>query len=150
MNRYRSENFSGSMVRGIYEVMRFEIFELGNTDILEHIMQYFVHIPDVIDRLRNVIEELQNNGYVDDFPEQDQTVFLSDLVSELNSELGANIRYALWLADKATVIEQYGTEIDEYEVGSVVLSDLGYDGTLYGYEECPEPINTNLAQGDEV
>lgn len=48
------------------------------------------------------------------------------------------------MADRETVIELYdGTEdnISEYETSEAVISDLGGDGVLFGYEEMPEEIN---------
>ena len=39
---YRSEDSSGSGVRDIIEVMVFEIYELGNTDILEYVSEHYL------------------------------------------------------------------------------------------------------------
>ena len=55
------------------------------------------------------------------------------------------VNYALWLASKKSVLENYSdgieSEIDVYYVGNaVVLSDLGYDGILFGYRDCPRPL----------
>lgn len=59
------------------------------------------------------------------------------------------VKYALWLADEETVMDKecgYERYIDDecgveaYETGPIVLSELGYDGTLYGYAEMPEAI----------
>jgi hypothetical protein len=63
-----------------------------------------------------------------------------------------NVRYALWLADKDAVEELYdGDELDVYPYetdNAIILSDLGYDGTLYGFEEMPEPLDDD--EDDEI
>ena len=63
-------------------------------------------------------------------------------------DLPIRVRYALWLAPSDTVIEHYarpGGRIDAYDVSdAIVLSDLGYDGVLFGFEKNPEPIRSYL------
>lgn len=141
--KYRSESYSGSMVREISDVIRFEVFELGNTDILEYIKRYFPRNSSIVQRLADIIDELLRNGYVDDFSEADQLQFVNFMISELNQILGKKVCYALWLADHAAVLAFYGADVEEYETGTIILSDLGAEGVLYGYENYPEPVNKN-------
>lgn len=66
-------------------------------------------------------------------------------MEDLSKVTGVNISHALWLADPDTVLNFYGKDlttgsyIDAYEPGPVVLTDLGHDGTLYGYDHDPYP-----------
>lgn len=72
----------------------------------------------------------------------------------IEDNTGKKIRYALWLADKDAVEDMYeGNERDIYAYNvddAVVLSDLGYDGTLYGFEEMPEPIEDIVESQKEL
>lgn len=143
--RYRTEAFSGTGERVAAEVMAFETFELGNTDILEYLSRNILKNPDSIEKCNSFIRELEDNGFVDDMPTDDKTEFFRQVLAEVEKETGVAVKYALWLADKNAVTNRawYGRDMvhdedfDCYEVGPVILSDLGYDGTLYGYTEMP-------------
>ena len=145
--RYRTETFSGMGYRDAAEVMAFETFEMGNTDIMETLIAArTVQDPSLIHTMKGYVEELDANGFIDDLSEADAIKFFGRVLDEIRSVTGYTIKYALWLADEDTVMGFYGKDeilpddVDAYEIGPVVLSELGYDGTLYGYESCPEPI----------
>lgn len=138
---YRTENFSGSGVRDAVSVLTFEVCDLTNTDILAYCLEHYslkrMHFNETLQVLK---DSLEDGDAVD---EQDIRNLMEDLLKHIESETGHIIRYALWLADKKTVLADYeGTEdnIDAYECGPVILSDLGEDGILFGYESNPEKI----------
>lgn len=140
--RYRTETFSGLQERDAAEVMAFETFELGNTDILEHVSQNLLKDPKLIEMCASFVRELEDNGFVGDMG-PDKVNFFREVLADIAKETGISVKYALWLADLPTVFDFYGKDMfdendyDSYEVGPVVLTDLGYDGTLYGYTKMP-------------
>lgn len=145
--RYRTEAFSGQQYRDAAEVMAFETFEMGNVDILETLSNGILKDSEDISRqCVEFIDEFERNGFIDDFSAEDGVNFYKNVLSEIRRVTGHDIKYALWLADLDTVKNFYGKNMmfeddyDAYEVGQVVLSELGYDGTLYGYTDFPEPI----------
>ena len=143
MVRYRTEAFSGSGVRDGVEVVWYEIFKLGNIDILDCLSRTILNRHSICEVMMQCQQNLENNGYVEDMGEEDAKAFVRRIIEAVNEETGKNVNYALWLADKETVKNIYHGEdedIDSYQTGSVVLSDIGYDGTLYGYEKAPEAI----------
>ena len=143
MIQYRTEAFSGSGVRDVVEVVWYEIFVLGNTDILDYLSHVILKYHSICALLMQYQQELENNGYIDDMTEEEDKTFVRRMIDAVNEETEKNINYALWLADKETVKSIYhGTDedIESYQTGFVVLSDIGYDGTLYGYEKNPESI----------
>jgi len=151
MVRYRTESFSGLGERDAAEVMAYETFTMGNVDILETLEKGLLkNNPELRNRCLDFIEELNNNGYVEDFSCSDGVAFYKEVLEEIQKVTGHDIQYALWLADKNVVTGKecgcYGKDMydaedyDAYEVGPVVLSDLGSDGSLYGYVNYPEPI----------
>lgn len=156
MIRYRTESFAGSGERNAAEVMAYETFSLGNVDILETMEKEFLCAPELRDRCIDFIDKLQNDGYVEGFSEQDGVNFFKEVLNEISEVTGHNIKYALWLADRETVTGKesgcYGKDMyDEadfecYEVGPVVLSELGFDGTLYGYAELPVSLEEQVEQ----
>ena len=163
---YRTETFAGSGERKAENVIAYEMFQLGNTDIADTLFD-----PDhgILKNSELVRIWSQVTGYNDgtlDESELDDDVakaygdfdaaldIACDILDEIARFSGYNIRYALWLADKETVMSDWrdgfgfgydgiGEEdVDEYEIGPVVLSaDDGCGGTLYGYEE--EPMKTD-------
>lgn len=153
MIRYRTEAFSGSGERNIVDVMRFETFELGNTDILETLQDDVLEGNPICRKFGHVIDFLQ--GENEDPPYEsicEQRIFFQSIVSEISKVTGYDLKYALWLADKDTVTDKtfYGKDMvdnndfDSYETGPVVLSELGYEGTLFGYVNFPVCLEKQL------
>lgn len=159
--RYRTEAFSGLGERNAAEVMAFETFTLGNVDILQTLAEGTLKgRGEITNRCWDFIDELNNNGFVDDMGISDQVTFMKEVLAEIAKITGVDVQYALWLADRETVSDRkwYGRDMahdedfESYQVGPVVLSELGFDGTLYGYEEMPVSLETRLeyAQDDLV
>lgn len=151
--RYRTENFSGSMVRDAASVMAFETFELGNIDILEYLRDNFLKEPALIEKTSGFIDEISENGYVDDLSEDDRIQFFHELLNDVEKETGVSVKYALWLTDLDSLTDKehfYGKDvdcpenIDSYEVGPIILSELDCDGTLYGYTVLPQCLEEKI------
>ena len=142
---YRTEAYSGSLERRFAHVLRFELFELGNSHIFDELIQNgLVRTQELVVQMKSMVEEWEENGYVDDMPETDQLEFLEKVRLEISAQTGRNIQYALWLAEKPYIQKFYGgTDCDTkgYETSDVVLSDLGPSGVLFGYELEPRPCS---------
>lgn len=148
--RYRTESFSGSRERDAAEVMAYETFDMGNTDILEYLSETILKDNPICEKFHDFIRELDENGYVEDMGWFDKVDFFKAVLDEIKKATTLDIKYALWLADENTVFDFYGCDMagsvlgvdyDAYVVGPVILSDLGYDGALYGYVDFPEPLS---------
>lgn len=145
MLRYRTETFGGEGFRDAAEVMAFETFELGNTDIPEYLCSHQLKGGSIAPALESITRELDENGFVDDMSLEEKVDFFREVLEDLSKVTGVNVTHALWLADSNTVLNFYGKDltpdsyIDAYEPGPVILTDLGYDGTLYGYDHEPYP-----------
>lgn len=144
--RYRTESFSGLQERDAAEVMAYETFEMGNADILECMRDSYLSGRPICEKIDGFIRELEDNGFVDDMFWEQKVDFFREVLKEISEVTGIEVNTALWLADKDTVLNFYGrnmvdeNDIDAYETGPVILSDLGLDGTLYGYTNLPEPL----------
>lgn len=132
---YRSES-SSHPERDAISVMEFEIEELGNEDIFDYVLDNYKLSKQLKNDIKNYIDDKEGN----------LKNILENILFELKKQTGKNIKYVLWLAEKDTVIDMYdGKEngIDVYETkDGIVLSDLGYDGILFGFEKLPKPIDT--------
>lgn len=129
----------GSGVRDTVSVITHEICQLGNTDVLDYCLEHYdlsrMHFDDTVRALR---DDVDAGEYVDEY---DVRPVVTDLLKHIESNTGYDIRYALWLAGMDTVMSYYnGKEgrVDAYECGPVVLSDLGWDGVLFGYTNLPK------------
>ena len=147
MIKYRTE-MSVDSERKALPVMLFEITELHNTDILEYVSENYL----LSEELKMDVQEIIDN--IDDVDEDGCEGILEEILNCIEDSTGKKIRYALWLADKDAVEDMYeGDERDIYAYNvddAVVLSDLGYDGTLYGFEEMPEPIEDIVESQKEL
>ena len=142
--RYRTETFSGSGVRNVIDVIWYEIFVLGNADILDCLSRTILRHHTICSSLIQYQQELENNGFIDDMIAAESRDLIRCILEAIYEETGNAICYGLWLADLNTVKDLYrgkDASIDIYHTGPVILSDLGYDGTLYGYEKAPERLN---------
>lgn len=145
--KFRSEAPFGEGYRNPAEVMAHETFELGNTDILDYMLDHYLK-GDIRNNAYSYADELSNNGFIDDMSFEDMQEFFRECLKQIKAETGKDIQYVLWLAEETTVREFYcqnlNTEdydVDAYDVSdAIVLSDIGYDGKLYGYEKEPERI----------
>lgn len=146
MIRYRTESFSGLGYRDAVSVMYFETFELMNTDILLTLKEKKLIKGALLSEAERYIYCLQNSTS-EVFNEEEGKRFFEEVLRQIFEITGKDIRYVLWLADKETVFDFYGkdmvseSDFEQYETdGAIVLSELGYDGTLYGYEKEPCPV----------
>lgn len=147
---YRTESYSGSGERRFAYVLRFELFELGNSHIFDELIQNeLVRNWRLVAQMKNMVREWEENGYVDDMSETDQLEFLEKVRLEISAQTGQDIQFALWLADKSCVQKFYGGtggDTEGYVTSDVVLSNLGCSGILFGYEleSLPAGQKTNL------
>ena len=104
---YRSEVAYGEGYRDAREVIRHEVQELGNEDVLTELRRHL-----------NLSSKAS----------------LSQVVDEVNRRFGVDA-VALWLADRQTVIEYYeGREgLDRYVIppDALLAVDIGYDGQMF-------------------
>ena len=136
---YRTELFSGSGKRNVFEVAKFEIFELGNLDILYTIINNNLVSNNDLLYVKDFISDLTRYIYFEDTM-QDEAIY--QVVSMIRRNTGFKITYCLWLADRKNVEYLYGKScIDTYFTSSIVLSDLGKNGKLFAYENYPNKIN---------
>ncbi len=141
---YRNDEAFGDGYRDAAEVIAYEIFELGNFDSLHYMFRNYRLSRELRRKWRGYFRELLGNGYVDDMSDDELTDEVRELLDAIAQEVGKPINYVLWLASKSAVEQFYdGTEnnIDAYYVSdAVVLSDLGEDGKLFGFEANPIPL----------
>lgn len=141
---YRTETYSGSLERRFAYVLQFEVFVLGNTHIFDELIQNeLVGNADLAAQMKSMVNELEQNGYVEDMSEYDQLEFLEKLRIEISTQVNKDIQYALWLADRACVQKFYGGtdhDMECYEISDVVLSNLEDSGILFGYVSEPHPV----------
>lgn len=134
---YRSEDSYGSGVRDILDIMTFEIYELKNIDILEYTLDHYLQNSNIKETVENMIADIEI------FSEDEIYKVCKLIINEINKQTDHNLKYALWLAEYDAVSNIYSfdeSSIEAYNTSDVILSDLGYDGILFGYDEEPEPI----------
>ena len=138
---YRCETCYGSGVRNAEDVILHEIFELRNTDILCYCLDKYGLTRMGFNRTLESLIKATDNG--DELDEEEIRLVVKDLLKHIEAITGHAVRFALWLTTKQAAKELYeGTEesLDAYHTGPVILSDLGEDGILFGYESNPEKI----------
>ena len=154
--RYESPNHLDSP-RDARKIIAFEIENLGNTDILKYVCEHYVqnYQNEILQNIqkkektlfRNTMRIMEQAWHGRDIfqkhafnPER-----LADTILRIvNIRTDKNIRYALWLAEKNAVEQLYANDnavLCEFEPSEIILSDLGFDGTLFGYENIPKQIN---------
>lgn len=143
---YRNNNTFGDNVRKSLDVIVYEIFELGNADILEYCTEHYA----LSSELRNKIDDIIDN--IGDVDEDTVITIVKSLLNELKMIFNRPIKEVIWLASLEAVNDLYaGTDdnadIEAYSVeDAIVLSNLGYDGLLFGFFERPNMLNEKLCR----
>lgn len=158
MIKYRTERLWGEGYRNVAEVMAHEVFELQNTDILDTLSETILSNTNKGKELKKIssvisckMEDENIENMLDEYYENEELAieFFKEVLQAIKSITGKDIKYCLWLCDtKEDIINEYdmnkeldNNSFDAYEDSSIILSDLGVGGKLYGYEEYPKPCN---------
>jgi len=133
---YRNEEYSGSGITDPEKVLTFEIYELGNTDILEFFQKHYgFDYPCIIEQLEE--------GRV---TEEEIKVEVKRIISYISRKMGAKTLYCLWLATREGIRENYvDTEdtVTEYNLSRInymPICDLGDQGALFILDRHPNLI----------
>ncbi len=154
---YRSDDIFGDGYRDAVDVMAHEIFELQNADILDTLADSVLKDMDIAENLKHLSYDIgaPRAVYFADILEEEYTdiaegkakAFVREILDAVREKTGKDIKYVLWLSGSVDdVITEYElnepiTEFDEYSTAdSVVLSDIGKGGKLFGYEKLPAEI----------
>jgi len=149
---FRTESYEGSGVRDALDIVFFECNDMGNYDIPKTMLSLYGGTGDDWQNLRWWVEACEKG---DDPLEYIASGDLyNSLARILENELPIGVRYALWLTTEDAVREYYGGEdgdIDRYSLDdAIVLSDLGYDGVLFGFERMPTPIQSAMSYNKKI
>jgi len=156
---FRTDQLFNGGYRDAAEVMAYEIFELQNADILETLRTTILKDTQIGTRMKPLIDGIENNTNDEDINEfldlafknkEAQLIYTRIVLSKIKSLTGKDIKYCLWLCDSVQDIRNsYEIEgqkpfqiFDEYETSDIVLSDIGPEGKLYGYESYPVCVRT--------
>ena len=123
------------------EVIKHEIFDLYNIDILDNLRIKFG--SSLNDKFHSKIVNIINDmSFCPELLNPDDIV--SEIIGMINEFYHTDIKYVMWLCDSISDIRSsYEIHSDtdlmfyEYDKSKVILSDLGRDGKLYGYECIP-------------
>lgn len=161
---YRTEAFFEEGYRNAASVMAHETFVLDNTDILSYLIDSDLIGQGTKDYLQvyvTLIEEgrLIYTGYNTDYEEmlyryrkneEDRIEFFQEVLDDIKNRKGIDVNYVLWLCDSPeNAFNSYNVEqnisiadieFDGYLKSDVILSDIGTEGKLYGYEKEPKPV----------
>lgn len=158
--RYRCDDCFGDGVRNVIDVLVYETYELGNIDILDYLANHQLKDSELKEDFLQLKNEIEEELSIQSMGEYDLRELYQNALNEIKNQTGKDIKYCLWLADKDTVKDYYcqnmmNYEINGYNTSNVILSDLGYDGALYGYEseeemEIVETINIRNKQEIQI
>lgn len=143
---YRTESAYGSGVRNITHVICYEVFSLGNTDILRYLLDHYCNCFDTVlqQEMTNICSDIEECTafFVDNLGDEHLAI-VNQVVKSINTYYDVDLKYCLWLADKSVVQRLYDgcdEDIEAYHTSQYILSNLGEDGVLFAYEENPTPV----------
>ena len=148
----RNEQLYGDCVRDAVDVIAYEMEELGNLDIPETVYNRYILpnfdvlnplFPEAINLIKILLDsdrDIENDRiYLRTHNDYEQlAIAIIDMINRISH---SNIRYVLWLATKENVIKHYSgneSNMTEYPTSPIILSDLGEEGYLFGFENCPK------------
>ena len=136
---FRTEDFSGSGIRSLKDVVYYEIRELGNTDILDTMSElYGLNFKPYMD-----VED--ENVVADESYHEILELIFSFLEKHFNTSRD-NLN-AIWLTTYENVQKIYA-QSPYYQIDMIYIkddffpiSDLGTDGTLFVYKKLENSCN---------
>lgn len=158
---YRNEGYGGSGEHNAFEVIKFEMCELGNEDIVDFFKEnYGLKVP---------VESFSKAWNDGDLEEEDVDKIIEDMKSILKEKFGHTELFVVWLTTlegvKSNYLDFYEEDDEEseedgdceedekYEDGEYVnkyffsdglvmpISDLGDQGTLFVMAEHPDRLS---------
>lgn len=137
-------------------VIAHEIFVLNNTDILDTLAETILtnsllkeNIESLSKAISEDIESEELNNFLDEAYDNPEISYdyIKTILNEIKNVTGEDIKYVLWLCDTKEDVQRYAInekisddEISIYNISDVVISDIGKDGKLYGYETLSDMI----------
>lgn len=152
---YRSELLFGEGHTEAASVLTHETFTMGNLDVIDMLSSSVLAGTDVGKKLEHIAavmreEEsdpelevfLDRAGY-DECDPEGVALFRDEVLPAISKVTGYEVNYVMWLCDSPSeVLHSYGDladvtedDIDEHQIGGVMLSDIGHDGVLWGYTD---------------
>lgn len=146
---FRTENYSGSLVRELHDIIVFEISELGNTDIVTYVQEHYNILDSysLSDEFKSNLKKVHPNNYIDEYnnkfaelcqknSQKIATEIIEFVVNKLETSPESLI--GLWLSTYNNVRTIYNSNVFEninkyplYENEYLVLSDLDREGSLF-------------------
>lgn len=126
---YRDENIYGSGINDILDVISYEVYELGNTDILEYCLDHYVEDKNLKNRITDLVNNLENYSDLDVFN------LVQDLVVEINYQIKSDLKYCIWLASEQAVKDLYdGSNINAYYISDIAEEDFNnYNNDIWKF-----------------
>lgn len=144
---YRNDSCYGSGVIDLRKIIKYEVCELGNTDIFRYCVDNYKLSKELKTSLTKLSDDIEiDNLIINDSGDSNMIKYvdllITKLITEISTLIGKMIKYGVWLAELSAVTELYSDEdsdsdIMEYETSDVILSDLGHDGKLFAYDVYP-------------
>ena len=134
--KYRNECY-GSGIIDIFKIIKFEIMELHNSDILD----FFVNNYGLKVDIEDYYTEIENEN----ISEKDINELIENMKEILVNIFGHSNLFGLWLTTFEGVKKNYIFEEDRYvnryifpNSRVIPVSDLGDQGVLFVFEENPD------------
>lgn len=165
---YRFEEYGVEHPTNIYAVIYFELFELGNSDILQNCIKY----SNGLERRNKVIDEvllhkfkcysdrlcaLVVNGTDAEFDSNAKMPFVYKYVDYLRRVFDKNFESAVWLCASKSLALRYAKNLNGELItvhithsSSTCISDLGIDGSLYAFVDLPEVTEKQAVESGNI
>lgn len=141
---FRTEQYSGSGIRSLPEIIYYEMYELGNKDIPRYILEHY-QLPDAQHKaLEDTLTIKEKYPFLSD--RHNFETLINEVINSIGHQHGMNLRYGLWLAEHQIVQYYYGGDdgdIQAYATSPVICSNLGVEGILFAYENLPTPVQND-------
>lgn len=130
---YRCEN-QDNHPENPEDVIYYEMYELGNTDIPDYLVKNYGDkmSPEAFRTISNAAEP----GNLENLSKEERKNVVRTIILEMERIWEIKINKVLWLASREAVEELYWngeSRIKPCRRSEYILSDLGYDGTLFAY-----------------
>ena len=149
---YRNDTLYGSGVAKLEDIIRFEMEELGNSDIPSTLLDNFKVLRAEGNDIEDLIDIIDSGDFTEDTLGEEEINRNVNLLMDVIKRIYPEAKYGLWLGTKDSIDRNYEGNATAYTIEyEKPISDLGLSdqGCLFVYSKHPLNYKLNLNESNK-
>ena len=148
---YRNDALYGSGAAKLEDIIRFEMEELGNSDIPSTLLDNFNVLRAEGKDIENLIDLIDSGNFTEDNLGEEEINRNVNLLMDVIKRMYPEAKYGLWLGTKDSIDKNYEGNATAYKIEyekPISDLDLSDQGCLFVYSKHPSNYKLNLNESN--